>query len=211
MSTSTFADRLNELIFHYRLNKNSMSVKLGFTANVTITRLANHPDRNPSYEVIGVLLTTFPEISGRWLILGEGKMLAKDEIESNSIRTSYFKQDANSSLPCDPAAVPTDKMRIFGFSDCDIAVDVYGDSMAPKFLAGDIILCKKVGADDPIAFGEAYLMFTNEPLIRYIKSEIDADTLKVGAENSRYEDNVVRRSDIKCLCRIKGLIRRESV
>lgn len=55
MST-TFSDRLHELMEHYRLNKNSMSVKLGFTANTSITRLANHPERNPSYELLVTIL-----------------------------------------------------------------------------------------------------------------------------------------------------------
>lgn len=75
MSTSTFANRLKELIWHYRLNKNSLSVRLGFTNNTTLTRLANHPEMNPSFEVLTALLNAFPEISCRWLILGEGKML----------------------------------------------------------------------------------------------------------------------------------------
>lgn len=57
---TSFADRLNELIDHYRLNKNSLSVKLGFTSNTSITRLANHPDRNPSFEVIQSILEAFP-------------------------------------------------------------------------------------------------------------------------------------------------------
>ncbi len=39
MST-TFSERVHELMDYHRLNKNSLSVKLGFTATTTITRLA---------------------------------------------------------------------------------------------------------------------------------------------------------------------------
>ena len=93
MST-TFSERVHELMDYHRLNKNSLSVKLGFTANTTITRLANHPERNPSYDLLVLLLKAFPGLSGRWLLLGEGKMWVKDEIDIQTLWTKYYGKDA---------------------------------------------------------------------------------------------------------------------
>jgi hypothetical protein len=208
---ATFSDRLRELMEHYRLNKNSMSVKLGFTANTSITRLANHPERNPSYELLVTILKAFPGLSGRWLILGEGKMFVKDEIDSQTIWTKYYGKDLLGVIQQVTDIPPIGLIRIHGYPDCELAVDVYGDNMAPKFLPGDIVLCKKVNIDDSIAFGEAYLICLNEPIVRYIKSSPTPETFKVSAENPRFEDMIIQRSDVNCLYRIKGLIRREAV
>lgn len=210
MST-TFSERVHELMDYHRLNKNSLSVKLGFTANTTITRLANHPERNPSYELLVTILKAFPGLSGRWLLLGEGKMWVKDEIDATTLWTQYYGKDMIGVLKQVTDAPPISRMRIHGYADCELAVDVYGDSMAPKFNPGDIVICKKVGIEDPIAFGEAYLICTQEPMVRYIKSAPSDDTLKVSAESPRFEDMVIKRSDITCLYRVKGLVRREAV
>lgn len=210
MSMTTFADRLNELISYYRLNKNSFSVKLGFTANTSITRLANHPDRNPSFDILASILRAFPEVSARWLVLGDGKMLERDEIASRAQWISYYKWDDTSPLSCDVEVPPADIMRVTGYHDCDMATDVYGEAMEPKIKAGDIILCKKAD-DTPIVYGEPYLIMTKEPVIRYIKGSPADGIIRVGAENPRVDDYEINLSDVVCLYRIKGIIRRESV
>lgn len=209
MATNSFADRLNELIYFYRLNKNSLSQKLGFTANTSITRLANHPERNPSFEMVGSILSAFPEISARWLVLGEGKMLEKDEAVARTQWISYHKLDSLSALNGDDKAAPLDYLRVSGFTDCDIATDCLGDSMAPKIRSGDIILCKGI-EDKSIIFGEPYLIIASEPIIRYIKGAPNNDVYKVGTENPRIDDYEIKRSEITCIYRIKGIIRRES-
>jgi hypothetical protein len=211
MNSKSFADRLKELMYYYRLNKNSMSVKLGFSTNTSITRLANHPERNPSFELLKSILMAFPALSGRWLLLGEGEMMAKDELEAHSLWTNYYGKDMVGVLDQVTDISPISRMRVYGFEDCELAVDVYGDSMAPKFKPGDIVLCKKVSSEDLIVFGEAYLICGKESVVRYIKSAPSEDTLKVGAENPRFEDLIIQRSDVNCLYRVKGLIRREAV
>jgi hypothetical protein len=47
-------------------------------------------------------------------------------------------------------------------------------------------------------------------MIRYIKNEVDSETIKLGVENTRYEDTTMRKADIERLCIIKGAIRREA-
>jgi len=213
MSTYTFADRLKELMYYYRLNKNSLSVRLGFTANTSITRLANHPDRYPSFEILSLILEAFPEVSARWLILGKGKMLDKDEIMSRDLWTVYYRKEfcASKNLVKEDKE-PVDRMRIHGYSDCELAVDVFGDSMAPRIVSGDVVICKEVKAGEPIAYGEAYMICTSsEPSVRYIKSSPSEGVLKLGAENPRFEDYEMRRDEIIALFRVKGLIRREAV
>lgn len=213
MNTSTFADRLKELMFYYHLNKNSLSVRVGFTSNTSITRLANHPDRYPSFEILCTILSAFPEISPRWLILGGGKMFEKDDILSRELWTAYFRREPGTPLPkIQEHTDPTERMRVYGYADCEMASDVFGDSMSPRINSGDIVLCKEVKSTDLITFGETYLIVTlPEPVVRYIKNSPAEDILKLGAENPRFEDYEVKRSEILALYRVKGIIRREAV
>jgi phage repressor protein C with HTH and peptisase S24 domain len=106
---------------------------------------------------------------------------------------------------------PADFLRIGGYEDCDTAFDVYGDMMAPRFRGGDVVICKTIEVSSIVRFGESYVIFSHGvPMIRYIKNEVDSETIKLGVENTRYEDTTMRKADIERLCIIKGAIRREA-
>jgi hypothetical protein len=194
--------RINAIIQYYRMNKNSFSIKIGMKDNSLITKIVNDPTRLFSVDILQRIANSFPDINMRWLVLGEGEMLLKTgfaDPKYNNIK--YFKNTPD----------PVDYLRIAGYEDCDTAFDVYGDMMAPKFRNGDIIICKEKQLSDLTRFGEAYLIVSHEaPMYRYIKNEIDSETIKLGAENPRYEDTVMRKSEIQRLYIIKGVIRREA-
>ena len=106
---------------------------------------------------------------------------------------------------------PVDLFRLVGYEDCDFAFDVIGDSMTPRYQTGDIVICKEVDKHGPLRIGEAYRFISeNIPFIRFIKNEIDAETIKLGAANQRHEDTTIRKTDISRLWLIKGSIRREA-
>lgn len=48
-----------------------------------INGLTNNPGSAPSFKTIEAIATTYPDISLRWLILGEGEMLLSDESTAN--------------------------------------------------------------------------------------------------------------------------------
>lgn len=199
---SPSGQRIEEIIQHYRLNKTSFSAKIGLKENSLIVRIINDPNRSFTVDLLQRIALNFPEVNIRWLITGEGEMICKQPIPDNHY-IEYYRKDSKE---------PVDKMKIYGYDDCDKAFDVFGDIMAPKFRSGDIIICKTIPYPGPIAYGEAFLIILNDeiPLIRYIRSEVDTDSIKLGAENPRHEDSTIHKADITRLYIIKGVIRRES-
>jgi len=195
-------ERLDAIIRHYRLNKNTFSKMIGLSDNSLISRIINDPKRGMTLELIKRIAIAFPDVNLKWLITNEGEIVSKSEFPDPKLHYVKYYKGIDQE--------PVDLMRIHGYDDCDFAFDVYGDIMAPRYRAGDIIICK--GLDMPkVQFGEAYLIITRKiPYLRYIKGEIDTETFKMGAENPRHEDTPLLKKDIEKLFIIKGVIRREA-
>ena len=78
-----------------------------------------------------------------------------------------------------------------GLNDCDLAVNVWGDSMYPKYCSGEIVVCKSVPMDKELTcvrFGEAYVVMCDDgPVVKYIKRGKDEKHLCFESENNHYE------------------------
>lgn len=195
------------LMKHYGLNKNSLTVKIGYPSNSVLGRIVNDPTRSPSFDLLKELVLHFPEINARWLISGEGDMLGKELATFDKGEVRYYKIGSGEPFSTENKR-PTDIMLIHSFKDCEMAFDVYGDSMAPRFKHGDVILCVEQ-TDKPVLIGEAYILVINSvPTIRLIKNQTEL-TYKLSTENSRLEDYEINKSDVSKLYLIKGLVRRE--
>lgn len=58
--------------------------------------------------------------------------------------------------------VPSLRVKVPGFEDCKFATNVYGHSMWPTFENGSIIICKQIEDFELIAYGECFLIITEE-------------------------------------------------
>ena len=193
---------MDAIIRYYRLNKNMFAKMVGLSDNSLISRIINDPKRGMSLELIQRIAITFPDINLKWLILNEGEMTSKSRFPDPKHHYIKYYKGLDQE--------PVDLMRIYGYDDCNFAFDVYGDIMAPRYRGGDVVLCKEQELGI-IQYGEAYFIIARKiPYIRYIKSEIDRETFKIGAENPRYEDVNILKKDIEKLYIIKGVIRREA-
>lgn len=208
---SSFSERLMELIVTLGLNKNSFAMKIGLSDNATIVRIVNDPTRGASFPVLQAIMTAFPEVNPRWLILGEGEMFEKEEWRKRQLYTKYFKLASSDLLFIHnekEAPEPTDMMRVYGFYDCDVAADVIGDSMEPRFNNGDMLLCKTVTPEMKISFGEAYVILTKgDAMVRYIRGMIN-DAYRLSAESQRIDDTAVTKVEIRAIFKVRGVIRR---
>jgi len=205
---NTIGERIYQLMKHYGLNKNSLTVKLGTSSNSVIGRIVNDPDRAPSYDILKEILIKHPNVNARWLVTGEGDILGKEvtAIEKGEIR--YFELLAGGCFNVDILGKATAILTIYGYNDCEIAFNVFGDSMSPRFKSGDIILCSGP-IDEAKLFGEPYFIVTKSSvMIRTIKSHGEL-TYRLSAENARFEDQDMNKNDITQIFPIKGLIRRE--
>jgi len=195
-------DRLAAIIDHYKINKNTFAKMIGLSDNSLISKIIKEPNRGMTLELIQRIAKAFPDLNLKYLILEEGEITYKSKFPDPTLHYIKYYKGTDQDL--------VDLMRVNGYDDCDYAVDVYGDIMAPRYRAGDIVLCKEHDISN-IQFGEAYLIIARKiPYIRYIKGEIDGETLKVGAESPRLEDNPMLKKDIEKLYIIKGVIRREA-
>ncbi len=80
---TTINERIQQIIDHYNLNKNSFSKRIGLSGNMTITNIVSGRKSKPSYDVLRKIAEAFP-INLSWLILGKGPMLLNAGNESES-------------------------------------------------------------------------------------------------------------------------------
>lgn len=98
------------------------------------------------------------------------------------------------------------------FSDCDMFINVSGNSMYPKYCSGELIALKKINDLDVISLGEAYLIVTGEQrLLKYIKKGSQKDYLKLVSENENYEEFEIHRKKIIHLYLVKGKITKNAI
>ena len=80
----------------YSLNKNSLSVAIGLTNNVTIGRIVNE-NRHPSQKTLQLILTKFSNIDANWLFSGTGEMYISDfDQEAENVLLSSLSKIDNS-------------------------------------------------------------------------------------------------------------------
>lgn len=110
---------------------------------------------------------------------------------------------------------PDAEICVPGLNDCDIALNVWGDSMYPKYCSGEIVVCKNVNLDKEMSyvrFGEAYVIQCDDgPVLKYLKKGVDEKHLAFESENKHYETYQVEKSRIKSLHLVKGVITRKNL
>lgn len=105
-----------------------------------------------------------------------------------------------------------EQISIPGFQDCDIAINVWGDSMYPHYRAGNMIICKEVEDKSLILFGEVYLVITQGyRTIKYLKKHDEAHMVILRSANDKYDDVEVGRDSIIKLYHVKGKIERNAI
>jgi len=97
------------------------------------------------------------------------------------------------------------------FQDCDMFIGISGNSMYPKYCAGELIALKKLQDYDVIAFGEAYLVVTKEQrLLKYIRKPLIKEDIgkkwRLCSENPEFEDFEIETKKVLHLYIIKGKI-----
>lgn len=94
------------------------------------------------------------------------------------------------------------------FNDCDASIGVWGNSMYPKYCAGEKVALKRITDWDVITFGEAHVFVTAERIIlKYLRKGKDKDHWKLCSENSEeYEPFEIPKNKVINLYIVKGKI-----
>lgn len=172
------------------------------------------------------------DISKEWLLTGEGEMTTGTEHEkryNQPIRRETSEINLNTEgrtiryYDIEASATPTEmydlssniKYRdivVPGFGDCEIAVNVWGDSMEPILHSGEIVLMKE-WRERFIEYGQIYMIVTrgNHRMIKYIRPGMKPETISCESENKYYSPVEIEKEEIVKMYLVKGRISRNAI
>ena len=128
--------------------------------------------------------------------------------------TGYYYPEVNASAGFDLTTFNNEETRvpifIPNFGSNVIFINVYGDSMYPKYKSGDMIGIKPV--EFPyMVFGHPYVVvFDNgDTNIKYVQKGSDEHHVILASENPKYEPREYPLSIIRCFFTVKGSFNKE--
>lgn len=168
-------------------------------------------------QTIDKISTTFPDLNISWLKTGEGEMLKLNKDSFSLLHDNkhhiirYYDIDASAGNVemFDPGYIKYKDIVIPGFEDCDIALNVWGDSMYPELKSGQIVALKK-WEESYIEFGNVYLVVTknNHRMIKRIRASKNKDEVICESANEIFDPFEIKKEDILKLYLVKGHIER---
>lgn len=98
--------------------------------------------------------------------------------------------------------------QIAEFSTADFLVRIKGDSMTPKYNAGDIIACKKVTDLLFFQWGRVYVVDTKSQgmMVKRVRQSTTEEKIRLVSENPDYDPFDIPRSDINAVSLVMGAI-----
>lgn len=133
------------------------------------------------------------------------------KLEEGLTPTGYYLPNVSSAAGMDKQMINDDLERIPVYLpnwDKGIEfINVYGDSMYPKFCSGEVIGIKEVELEF-INYGFAYVVILRDGqvLLKFIKKGSDKDHINLESENKFYEPKEYHLKNIKRVFIIKGVI-----
>lgn len=179
---------------------------------------------NVSAAILLALQETF-KVNPGWIRSGEGDVFTEavakipgrdvsdDSLTGGTIK--YYDLEATASMT--KVFEAGDKyhpreITVPGFSDCELAMNVWGDSMEPEFHSGEIILLKSWN-ETFIEYGQVYLVVTktDHRMLKTIYPGESDETIKCVSKNELYPPVEVRKENIYKIYLVKGRISRSAI
>jgi len=95
-------ERIEKVIEHLGLNKNSFSKEIGLSNNVTIGRIIKQK-RTPSSGTLRKISNRFPEISYEWLLTGSGDMIKSRSKSKQKNQSTTITEKSPEQVTHDPS------------------------------------------------------------------------------------------------------------
>jgi phage repressor protein C with HTH and peptisase S24 domain len=173
---------------------------------VGINKIINGTSKNPREKTLEILENYITNYKTKSYVLKESTV---DFV--NEDPTGYYYPDVSASAGLE-MELQNDELRRIAISIPNWEkgvefINVYGDSMYPKYCSGEIIGIKEV---EPcyINFGYAYVIILNDGqvFLKYIRKGKDDDHWLLASENPKYEAKEFHLSLLKRFFIIKGVI-----
>lgn len=211
-------------------NQGAIGQLIGYTNKSAFSQILNGHVPIPK-KFIETLTSLHSDINVSWISTGIGEPIknqpSKNQIVEepsanySQIGVPYYDDlDVTASIITsfqDYKEVPTFLIDYKHFNDCDAYLPVVGDSMYPKYSAGEIVAVKQIRSIETILWGETYLVITNENAnsLRTLKDvhfSQDQTKLILRACNPDYMgDTYINKVDIISMFIVKGRIRRNQL
>lgn len=171
-----------------------------------------------SKKMLEMILAAYPTINKVWLLTGQGSMLTdtNEIIEEVSETIGYYYPDVSASAGLNTEILNSEldrvKVKVPNMEEGLTYINVYGDSMYPRYCSGDVIAIKQI---EPrfVSFGHIYVVvFTDgQVFVKYVKKGRDNDHLLLVSENKFYDEQEYHKEDIRSLFVVKGKISKETI
>lgn len=194
----------------------AIAVRCGKTAQY-FTDLKKGKQRY-SREFLEVLAEVYP-INKGYVLTGEGPLMWEPK-PADPRGVPFYDMDVTASIAesfSDFPALASYHIDFPPLSDCTAAFPVYGESMEPDFLSGEIVLVKEIRNVNSMLWGEPHLIITNANCdnLRTLKNVYitpDRKSFILRATNPRFAgDTIVRLEDVIKIFLVKGKISRKQL
>lgn len=207
-------DRFDIYMKNSGLNDNKVTLQLGLT--VGLIGKSRKEGRDLSDKVVEKILNFYTDLNRVWLLTGEGEMTN----DKPAIRTSHSIRywvdvDATAggvTVFDDMITKSYIDLSIPEFRDCTDAVNLYGDSMAPLYKSGQIIILKE-WTESFIDFGNVYLIVTKSGnrMVKYLRKGTDRQHVLCVSENKDFDSFEIEIGDILRLYLVKGSVQKNTL
>lgn len=209
--------------------------KRDFYSNIGVSRGTLESKTGITEDVLAKFIATYPDVSIKWLISGQGEMLISENYQQNK-SIPIIQQEISEStateevpslslaqmrprIPLEAAAGSLSIMtQSVSDSDCemqpiikrlpeyDFTIMVKGDSMEPNFKSGDELACRMVRESSFIQWGQPHIVDSYDGIVLK-RIHNSGDNILCTSDNPRYGEFPIPKKDIYRLALVVGLIR----
>lgn len=202
---------LKQLLDHMGERPAGFARSIGLKRETTICNVLSGK-YNLSPNLARMIKEAYPEVRMSWLMTGEGHMFEdianKEDLAELGIYTTYLvPQNAmGGKLPdidSEGATANICETFISPISNVDLAITVQGESMAPEYPNGSIVLLKRINHNSFIEWGKTYVLDTcNGTIVKNVHKSNDDDKITCRSINPKYDDFDVPKEDIRQMFKV---------
>lgn len=190
--------------------------KLHFEKEIGVSNgYINSLKESPSVEKLELISNVYSDLDLTWLLTGEGSMLKSEspDTEEEQEITGYYYPNVNAVAGLDRDIFNEEIERVPvslpHFGKGIEFINVYGDSMYPRYNAGEIIGIKYTEFQY-LNYGYPYVVVFNngDVFIKYVRKK-DEEHILLTSENPIYEPREFHLSLVKSFYSIRGVIKKE--
>lgn len=186
-------------------------------------------------DAIVKVLTSYPDLSADWLMMGRGEMIKKDSndvqaqleqpVEDYTKTAQQVPEGSLEGIPLIPLSAMAgafsgesfvmeyecERYVIPAFKGADFLIQIKGDSMQPTYYSGDLVACQRMSFNDLFfQWNKAYVLDTIQgPLIKRIMPGSDADHILIVSDNNNYPPFELHKDQFNGVALVRGLVRLE--